>query len=110
MLPAQLEWSTRKHLLRARLVEVVAAGNAYHDRQYHRPEMTLARLHGRHGTYDHANERMLLDIESVNDAQKFWHVYYETIPHEWAHALNANINHRRGHGDEFHALLRSIEN
>lgn len=108
VMPAQLEWSTRKHMLRARLVEVIQVTNEGHDRHDRRPRMTLARMHGRHGVYDHARERMVLDLESVNDARKFWHVYHETIPHEWSHALNERINDKRGHGTEFHTLLQSI--
>lgn len=107
-MPANLEWSTRKHMLRTRLAEVIRTSNRHHDRDDRQPEMTLARLHGRHGVYDHAYQRVVLDIESVNDARKFWHVYHETIPHEWAHAMNERINGERGHGKGFGELLKSI--
>lgn len=108
VMPADLEWSTRKQMLRARLEEVIHAGNECHDRNDRQPEMTLARLQGRHGVYVHAWQRIVLDIESVNDPRKFWHVYHETIPHEWAHALNARINNERGHGSGFRELLKSL--
>lgn len=107
-MPANLEWSTRKHMLRARLAEVIRVSNECNDRDDRQPEMTLARLHGRHGMYDHAWRRLVLDIESVNDARKFWHVYHETIPHEWAHAMNARINDARGHGRNFRELLEPL--
>lgn len=103
------DWTTKKRMLRERLTEVVAAGNALHERDDELPRLTLDRLHGRHGEYSHTWNVMTLDLESVHDPAKFWHVYNETIAHEWAHRLNASIHHSRGHGEEFRRLLATLK-
>lgn len=106
--PLPPEWSARKRLLRERLAEVVQTGNLKHNRNDVPPRLLLERLPDAHGSYRHDRERMKLDLESVNDPEKFWHVYVETIPHEWAHGLNARINGERGHGQDFNAMLESL--
>jgi len=107
--PVSLEWSERKRALRERLAHVVVTSNAIHQRNDRLPRMTMERLHGGHGKYDHVHAMLSLDIESVNDARKFWHVHDETIAHEWAHHLNAGMNGSRGHDEDFEILFRSLQ-
>lgn len=107
--PAQLEWSARKRLLREQVTTVVAAANEMYCRNDAVPHPVLERLPDAHGRYDHAFGRLSLDIESVTDAVKFWHVINETIVHEWAHHLNRKINTSRDHGSDFHAVLTSLQ-
>lgn len=106
---ADSDWTTRKRLLRERLAAVVVAGNTLHARDDETPQLTLDRLPGRHGTYNHTWNVMTLDLESVHDQAKFWHVYNETIAHEWAHHLNAAIHRSRGHDETFHRLLEALK-
>ncbi|MBW3567161.1 MAG: hypothetical protein KY410_04235 [Proteobacteria bacterium] len=108
--PPQLEWSERKRLLRERVTAVVAAANEMYCRDDPAPHPVLERLPNAHGRYDHAFGRLSLDLESVNDPGKFWHVINETIAHEWAHHLNRRINASRNHGRDFNALLAALRN
>ena len=108
--PAQLGWSERKRLLRERMTAVVATANETYCRDDRVPHPVLERLPHAHGSYDHAFGRLSLDLESVNDPGKFWHVVNETIAHEWAHHLNRRINDSRGHGGNFNAVLAALQN
>lgn len=106
--PAQLDWSERKRLLREQVTAVVAAANEMYCRHDTVPHPVLERLPNAHGRYDHAFGRLSLDLESVNDPGKFWHVINETIAHEWAHHLNRRINASRHHGSDFDVMLMSL--
>ena len=108
LVPPQTDWSMRKRLLRERVAEVVATSNRMLARQDAVPRLVLERLHGQHGEFRHSRFMLVLDLESVQDARKFWHVYHETIPHEWAHNLNAEVHHSRGHGETFEYLRRAL--
>lgn len=68
----------------------------------------MARLHDQHGEYSHDWDIITLDLESVHDPEKFWHVYNETVAHEWAHKLNASVNDSSGHGDDFERVFGAL--
>ncbi len=107
-LPPDVDWSLKKRLLRERVAEVVAAGNALFGRHDARPGLVLDRLPGLHGSYDHEWNVMSLDLESIHDAEKFWHVYHVTIAHEWAHRLNGALHGARGHDEDFMQVLTAL--
>ena len=104
--PPDLEWSAKKRLLRERTSLVVRVSNRVRGRADRVPHVTFARLRQQHGEYDRHWDRIVFDLESVHDPAKFWHVYRETVLHEWAHALNARLDGERGHGEDFRACLR----
>lgn len=108
MAPPEISWTARKRLLRERVAEVVMAGNAAFDRSDSLPQLALDRLPSRHGQYNHAWNVITLDLESLHDPEKFWHVYHVTIPHEWAHGLNRAMGDRSGHGDNFGQVYAAL--
>ena len=108
LVPPLPDWTERKRLLRARLEQVVRTGNRVYARDDLPPQLTLARLPGQHGEFDHDWNRLTLDLESLHDPGKFWHVYRNTVPHEWAHGLNARMHHERGHGERFERIVTAL--
>lgn len=108
MAPPGISWTARKRLLRERVAEVVIAGNAAFNRSDSLPTLALDRLPHRHGQYDHNWNVITLDLESLHDPVKFWHVYNVTIPHEWAHGLTRAQAGEKGHGDDFGRVYTAL--
>lgn len=106
--PPELDWSEKKKAVRDQMARMVEAGNAIYGREDSQPDLVMERLPGYHGKFNHGMDRMRLDLESVQDDEKFWHVHDETIPHELAHRLQKALYDRTGHTDDHKAITEAL--
>lgn len=104
--PPDPEWSVKKAMLRDRLRTLQQNANAFYQRNDPYPGFTMERKGGTHGAYDYDWDRITLDLESVQN--RFWHVYNETLAHEYAHRLNGLLNDSRGHGEGFEGIFQTL--
>lgn len=106
--PPDPDWKTKKRLIRERNIALTLAANQLYGLDERPLKYTWGSRPGAHGEYDRGFDRAELDLESVHDPRKFWHVLNETLAHEHAHRVNGLLKGKRGHDEKFRGILDEL--